>query len=507
VTSITTSRKRNSIVELSRNAISHPQMMDFSPAIPMRDSPAKTDPLNPLCEMGILSALFSHHRCTMSSPQQVDTIINAQWILPIVPRGKVYRDCSLVVDQGRIVAIHPTSDLDHTYRGRQTIDLPHHVLMPGLVNAHGHAAMSLLRGQADDLPLMTWLQQHIWPLENRWVDEAFVQDGTQLALLEMLKTGTTCFADMYFFPEVAATAAHQAGLRAQVCFPVFDFPSAWGRDADDYLHKGLELHDSYRSHERIRVGFGPHAPYTVSDAPLKRIAVLAEELQAPVHIHVHETAGEVAEALSTHGVRPLRRLLELGLLSPLTQCVHMTQVDDQDLEDLSSSGASVIHCPESNLKLASGLCPVQRLLDAGVTVGLGTDGAASNNDLDMFGELATAALVGKLAAADASALEAHTALELATLGGASALGLDSIIGSLEPGKSADVIAVDLSDSSALPLYDVASHLVYNNRRSRVTHSWVAGRLLLADGRALTLDEEEIRNHSHRWQSRIQGDSP
>jgi len=438
----------------------------------------------------------------MSLLQQVDTIINAKWILPIVPRGKVFQDCSLVLHQGRIVAIHPTDELAQVYSSNNILNLAHHVLMPGLVNAHGHGAMSLLRGYADDTALTNWLEDHIWPVENQWLDETFVHDGTQLALAEMLKTGTTCFSDMYFFPEVTATAVHHAGLRAQLCFPVLDFPNAWARDADDHIHKGLALHDSYRSHERIRIGFGPHSPYTLDDTPLKRIAVLAEELQAPIQIHLHETAGEVADALQATSTRPLRRLLELGVLSPLTQCVHMTQVNEQDLQDLQQSGAGVIHCPESNLKLASGLCPVQRLLNAGIPVGLGTDGAGSNNDLDMFGELTTAALLGKLAAGDAAALGAHTTLELATLGGARIMGLDSMIGSLEPGKAADLIAVDLSDLTALPLFDLTSHLVYNNRRSPVTHSWVAGRPLLVDGQLTSLNEADIRGRAQYWQSRI-----
>ncbi len=437
----------------------------------------------------------------MPQPQQVDSILHAKWILPIVPRGKVFQDCSLVLHQGRVVTIHPTADLAQTYVARQNLHLPHHVLMPGLVNAHGHAPMTLLRGYADDQPLAPWLENHIWPAEKRLLSEEWVHDGTQLALAEMLKTGTTCFADMYFFPEVTAAAVHHAGLRAQLTFPILDFSTAWAKDADGYIHKGLQLRDDYRSHERIRIGFGPHATYTLSDAPLRRIAVLAEELQAPIQIHLHETADEVAQAIATSGIRPIHRLLDLGVLSPLAQCVHMTQVNEQDLLDLQQSGASVIHCAESNLKLASGICPVQYLLDGGVPVGLGTDGAASNNDLDMFGELTTAALIGKVAAGNAAALSAVTALELATLGSARALGLDATIGSLEPGKAADVIAVALDDLTALPMYDLASQLVYNNRRCRVSHSWVAGRLLLEDGRCTTLNEAEIRERALHWQYR------
>lgn len=438
----------------------------------------------------------------MSLPKAVDCIVSAKWVLPIVPAGKLFQDCSLVINQGCIDAIRPTDRVLQDYAPRQHIQLQHHVLMPGLINAHTHAAMTLLRGYADDMPLMRWLKDHIWPVEKRWVDADFVHDGTQLALAEMLRTGTTCFSDMYFFPETAAAAVHQAGMRAQITFPVLDFATNWATEADDYIHKGLMLRDDYRSHPRIRIGFGPHAGYTVSDAPLKRIAVLAEELQAPVQIHLHETAAEVIQAVDATGVRPIDRLLDLGVLTPLTQCVHMTQLSDGDLDVLQQSGASVIHCPESNLKLASGICPVQRLLDRGITVALGTDGAASNNDLDMFGEITSAALLGKIAAHDAAALPAWQVLHMATLGGAKALGLDAQIGSLEPGKAADMIAVKLDEMDTAPLYDLASHLVYSNRHSRVTHVWVDGKNLMQDGRLTTLNPAELRSRALRWQDRI-----
>lgn len=438
----------------------------------------------------------------MTQPKPVDYVISAKWILPIIPAGAVFRDCCLIVHQGRIEAIRPTEDVGQAFAADVFISLSDHVLMPGLVNAHGHAAMSLLRGYADDLPLSTWLQDHIWPTESQWVDEHFVRDGAQLALAEMVLSGTTCFSDMYYFPEVTAAAAHQAGVRAQITFPILDFPTVWATDADDYIHKGLKLHDHYRSSDRIHIGFGPHAPYTVSDAPLKRIAMLAHELQAPIHIHLHETEQEVQQSLADYGVRPIERLANLGVLSPLTQCVHMTQVSDGDIELLQSTGASVVHCPESNLKLANGVCPVQQLLTADVTVGLGTDGGASNNDLDMFGELATAALIGKLAAKDAAAVSAQTALHMATLGSAKALGMDSEIGSLEVGKAADIIAVAVDHVSANPIYNIMSHLVYNNRRLNVTHAWVAGRALLQDGRLVTLNEREIMQRVKQWQQRL-----
>lgn len=451
---------------------------------------------------GILPTKVMYPENFMSSVRQVETIISAPWMIPIEPAERVFKDCSVVIDRGRIVAVVPTEGLHQRYTSANHIQLPKHVIMPGFVNAHGHGAMSLLRGFADDKPLHTWLNEHIWPAEGRWVSEQFVRDGTELAVAEMLKTGTTCYSDMYFYPEAAAKVSQTSGLRAQITFPILDFPTAWASEADEYIHKGLALHDDYRSFERISIGFGPHAPYTVSDEPLRRVATLANELQAPIHIHLHETADEVTQAVKEQGKRPIQRLYELGVLTPYSQCVHMTQVNDDDLDLLQKTGASVIHCPESNLKLASGLCPVQWLLDNGVVVGLGTDGAASNNDLDMLGELATAALVGKHAAADATAISAHTALTMATLGSARALGLDADIGSIAAGKAADIIALELDDISFYPSYDLASQLVYNNRKARVTHSWVAGKSLLRDGLLTTLNEKDIRAKALDWQQRM-----
>lgn len=438
----------------------------------------------------------------MPFAKPVDTIISARWIIPIEPAGTVFEDCSVVIDRGAIIAVVPTVSIEQRFSADNHVHLPKHVVMPGFVNAHGHAAMTLLRGYADDKPLHTWLNDHIWPAESQWVSEDFVRDGTELAVAEMLQTGTTCFGDMYFYPEASAKVCHLSGIRAQITFPILDFPTPWANDADEYIHKGLKLHDDYRSHERVDTGFGPHAPYTVSDEPLQRVAVLADELQAPIHIHLHETAAEVEQAIKDTGRRPIQRLHDLGVLTPYTQCVHMTQVNEDDLALLQQSGASVIHCPESNLKLASGLCPVQWLMDNDVVVGLGTDGTASNNDLDMLGELATAALIGKFAASDASALDAHSTLRMATLGSACALGLDRTIGSLAAGKAADVIAIELDDISFYPNYDVASQLVYNNRKARVTHVWVAGKVLLRDALLTTLNEKDIRVKARAWQQRL-----
>lgn len=438
----------------------------------------------------------------MNKPADVELILSPSWIIPVVPRDRVYEDCSLVIDSGKIVEICPSGELDSRYRAKQHIILNGKALMPGLINAHGHLAMSLLRGYADDKPLMTWLEQHIWPAEQRWVDEEFVSDGAQLAIAEMLSSGTTCFSDMYFFPEATARAAFDSGIRAHVYFPILDFPTAWAKDSDEYLSKGLSLHDDYRTHELVTIGFGPHAPYTVSDAPLKKIATYAEELQAPVQIHLHETAFEVESALESTQKRPSQRLADLGLLSPLTQCVHMTQVTDEDIDILKNSGAHVVHCPESNLKLASGLCPVQKLLDNNINVCLGTDGAASNNDLDMFGELKTAALIGKICDGDASAVGAMTALELATINGAKALGIEDKIGSLEAGKQADVIAIDLSAIQHTPMHNPISQIAYTHVGDKVSDVWVKGRQLKSDGKLTALNTEALQEKAKHWKDKL-----
>ncbi len=442
---------------------------------------------------------------TPASIPTVDLIINARWIIPIIPQDRVLEGCALVVNKGNILALLPQNEAAKRFDAKQTLDLSDHLLMPGLVNAHGHTAMSLLRGYADDQPLHTWLNEHIWPVEGRWVSEDFVRDGTELALAEMIRSGTTCFSDMYFYPEQAAQASLDARIRCQLAFPLLDFPTAWGTGPDDYMHKGLALHDNFRSNPLINIAFGPHAPYTVSDAPLRKIAVLSQEMDMPVHIHLHETTQEVVESLEKFGVRPSQRLMALDLLSPLTQCVHMTQIDATDIQLLQRTGAHVIHCPESNLKLASGFCPVEQLNQAGVNVAIGTDGAASNNDLDLFSELRTAALLAKTVAQDAAALNAHAALRMATINGAKALCMDDRIGSLEVGKSADIIALDLSELEMQPIYNPASQLVYTHAGQRVTHAWVEGRALLLDRQLQTLNEREIASKARWWRKQIAGD--
>ncbi|MDR0256988.1 MAG: TRZ/ATZ family hydrolase [Stenotrophomonas maltophilia] len=436
-------------------------------------------------------------------PAPLDLLLLPTWLVPVEPAGVVLKEHALGIHDGRIVFIGPRSETDR-FAASEVRELPGCLLAPGLVNAHGHAAMTLFRGMADDLPLMTWLQEHIWPAEGRWVDEDFVRDGTNLAIAEQLKGGITCFSDMYFYPKIASERVHDSGIRAQIAVPLLDFPIPGARTFDEGLHVAVELFGDLRHHPRISVALGPHAPYTVNDENLEKVRVVADELDAPVHMHIHETASEVRDAVEQRGERPLQRLARIGLLGPRLQAVHMTQVSDDDLALLVESNTSVVHCPESNLKLASGFCPVERLWQAGVNVAVGTDGAASNNDLDLLGETRTAALLAKAVAGSASALDAHRALRMATLNGARALGLEDITGSLEIGKAADLVAFDLSGLAQQPIYDPVSQLIYASGRDCVKHVWVAGKALLDERRLTRLDEQALHASAVAWGQRIAG---
>ncbi|MTW20015.1 TRZ/ATZ family hydrolase [Allochromatium palmeri] len=431
-----------------------------------------------------------------------ELLIHAEWILTVDPENRQLTDHAIAIADGRIQAILPYAEARRTIQAEQTVELPGHVLIPGLVNAHTHAAMSLLRGLADDLPLMTWLHEHIWPTEGRWVDASFVADGTRLAVLEMLRGGVTCYNDMYFHPEVTAQVTAEAGMRAVIGMIVVDFPTGYAASSDEYIAKGLALHERYRDHPLIRVAWAPHAPYSVSDEPLQRVATLADELGVPIHIHLHETRDEVENAVNAHGERPFARLDRLGLIGPSLASVHMTQLEDAEIARLAETGASVVHCPESNLKLASGFCPVARLLEAGVNVALGTDGAASNNDLNLLGEMRTAALLGKGVSGSASAVPATEALRMATINGARALGLDSEIGSIELGKSADLVALDLRDPHTQPLYHPVSQLVYAAGRHQVRQVWIQGQQVIRDGAPTTLHLAEVLSEAQVWGARI-----
>lgn len=429
-----------------------------------------------------------------------DLRIDARWVLPMSEGTGVLENHTVLVTDGKVSGLCPTSEC--TEEAGETLRLTEHAVLPGYINAHGHAAMALFRGMADDLPLMTWLEQHIWPAEGQWVSSGFVYDGTQLAIAEMLRCGTTTFADMYFYSGDSIQASLDAGMRTVSFTPVLDFPTNFAQNADEYIRKTMDVHAKYRHQALAHIGIGPHAPYTVSDEPLKEIATIANQTGMPVQIHLHETAFEVAQSIEQRGQRPTERLAELGFLNEGVSCVHMTQIDDTDIGILQQTGASVVHCPESNLKLASGFCPVQKLMDARVTVAIGTDGAASNNDLNIQGELKTAAMLAKAVAGDAAALPAMTALKAATIGGAKALRIDEFTGSIEVGKAADLQAVRMNNLPQLPLYDAASQLVYTDSSRMTEYTWVAGKALLKAGQLSTLNEDQLIARAVQWQQKI-----
>jgi 5-methylthioadenosine/S-adenosylhomocysteine deaminase len=362
--------------------------------------------------------------------------------------------------------------------------------------------MTLLRGLADDLPLMVWLREHIWPAEARMIGPEFVRDGVELAIAEMLRGGTTTCNENYFFPDVAAATYKRHGFRARVGLPVIEFPTAWAQSRDAYFDRALAVHDAWRGDPLVATAFAPHAPYTVSDASFDRIRMLADQLDIPVHLHLHETAQEIEDSRREHGLRPLQRLQRLSLVNDRLIAVHMTQLSDAEIALCAESGVAVVHCPESNLKLASGFCPVEKLRRAGVTLAIGTDGCASNNDLDMLGEMRTAALLAKGVAGDASAFDAASALHAATLGGARAMGLDDRIGSIEAGKCADFAAVRLDALETQPLYHVISQLVYAAARAQVSDVWVDGRRLLAQRELTAIDVPALREKTRAWRERI-----
>ncbi|CAI8972653.1 TRZ/ATZ family hydrolase [Methylocaldum szegediense] len=431
----------------------------------------------------------------------IDTLLKARWIIPVEPERIVLNDHALAIHGGRIVDILPIAEAEAKYQAASQESFDRHALIPGFVNAHTHAAMSLLRGVADDRPLMEWLVDHIWPLEQKWVGEAFVRDGTDLAMAEMIRGGVTCFNDMYFFPEVTARQVARCGMRAVVGMILIDFPSAWASGPEEYLSKGLALHDELRHNPLVSVAFAPHAPYSVSDEPLLKVRTLAAELDRPIHMHLHETRDEIDQSRQRYGMRPMKWLQQLDFLGPSFVAVHMTQLEDDEIARFAESGGSVVHCPESNLKLASGFCPVAKLIKAGINVAIGTDGAASNNDLDLMGEMRSAALLSKAVANDAAAVPAHTALRMATLNGARALGLESDIGSLEVGKYADITAIRLDELETQPLYDPISNVVYAAGRHQVTDVWVGGRRLLKNRELITLDIDEILQKAAAWREK------
>lgn len=428
-------------------------------------------------------------------------IVEAGWLITMNEHLQVLRHSSLVVEDGRITACLPWADALTRYPDLAVHDRRTGILMPGLINAHTHLAMSLLRGFADDKPLKEWLEQHIWPAEAAHMSPEFVRDGTELALAECLLCGVTTVNDMYFFPDVTAAACRAAGMRAMAGLLILDFPTAWAKSPDEYFRRALALHDRLIDDPLVNTAFAPHAPYTVSQASLERIAILSAELDIPVHMHVHETVDEVHDFEQTHGVRPIVRLDEIGLLNTSLLAVHLTQLTEQEIARLAETGVQAIHCPESNLKLASGISPVSAMLEAGVNIAVGTDGAASNNDLDLLAELRTAAFLAKMSSHNAATLPAARALRMVTIDAARALGMDDQIGSLEPGKAADCIVFE-PDLGMLPIYDVMAQLVYTQSSHTITDVWVAGQHLLKERQLLTLDADKLRYNAQKWSIRL-----
>jgi 5-methylthioadenosine/S-adenosylhomocysteine deaminase len=434
--------------------------------------------------------------------QPVDLMIEARWVVPVEPHAVVLENHAVVVQDDRIVALLPIADARAAYAPRERVELTGHALIPGLINSHTHNPMTLLRGLADDLPLMVWLQQHIWPAEAKVMGPEFVRDGVELAVAEMLRGGTTCANENYFFPDVIGATYRRMGFRAVVGLPVIKFPTAWAKSQDEYFERAAEVHDSFLGDGLISTAFAPHAPYTVSDESFERIRVLSDQLDIPVHLHTHETAHEVEDEKAKSGLRPFQRLQKLGLVNDRLIAVHMTQLTDSEIAACAAAGVSVVHCPESNLKLASGFCPAEKLRLAGVNVALGTDGCASNNDLDMFGEMRTAALLAKAVAGDAAAFDAAFALRAATLNGAKALGLEAKIGSIEVGKQADFAAVRLDELETHPMFHVISQLVYAASRHQVSDVWIAGKRKLAARGLIGVDTASILDKTRAWRERI-----
>ena len=438
----------------------------------------------------------------MTHAESIDLLIEAGWVVPVVPHGVILEDHAVAVSAGTIVAVLPIAEARTRFHARQVVSRPDAALIPGFVNAHTHNPMTLLRGVADDLPLKVWLQQHIWPIEGAVIGPEFVADGVELAIAEMLRGGTTSCNENYFFPDVQAATYKRHGFRARIGLPVIDFPTAWASSDDEYFDRAGEVHDQWRDDALVATAFAPHAPYTVNDANFERVRLLSDQLDIPVHLHLHETAQEVQQSLEQHGQRPIARIDRLGLFNDRLIAVHMTQLTEAEIHLCAERGVSVVHCPESNLKLASGFCPACALDRAGVNLAIGTDGCASNNDLDMVGETRTAALLAKAVAQDAAALDAFTALRAATLGGAKAIGFDHLVGSIEPGKQADLACIDLSALETQPLHHVVSQLVYAAGRHQVRDVWIAGVRKLEDARLVDIDAGALVAKAREWRQRI-----
>lgn len=432
--------------------------------------------------------------------------LEAKWLIPLNksanPNNRALKDTAIIIENQIITDILPIAASRNKYPELARKILNHHVIMPGLINAHTHSPMNLLKGYADDLPLMTWLNDHIWPIEHHFFSSEFAYEGAILAICEMLKGGVTCFNDMYFYSNDIARAAAELGIRACIGTHVFDPPSPWADNTDDYLARCQEVISEYKNNSLITPIVCPHAPYTVSDESFKKVMSFSEKNNLSIGCHIHETNDEIQQSLEQYKMRPIERLHKLGLLDHNLHAIHMTQLNVDEIELVAKKNVSVVHCPESNLKLASGFCPVKELLEYNINLAIGTDGAASNNDLDMLSEIRTAALVAKTTAMDPTTLPDYQALECATINGAKAVNLQDRIGSLEIGKQADLIAIDLSDYGSQPVYNPLSSIVYTATRQQVSDVWVNGMQKVADKKLIAFDNSKIQKIIDKWSDKI-----
>lgn len=434
--------------------------------------------------------------------ENIDQLLHAKWIITCEENNRVLHDHALAIKDKKIHAILPSHEAQQKYQAQSEAHYASHAIMPGFINSHTHIPMNVFRGLADDLELMDWLNNYIWPAEGKWVSEELVYDASLLAIAEMIRGGTVCFNDMYFFLGATARATELSGLRAHIGMTVIGVPTAWAKTPDEYFAKAIDFYEQYKDHPRITPTLAPHSTYTVSIDELIKVKSLAEKYKLKTNIHLQEAPSEMAFVQQKYAKRPLQVLEEIGLVSKDLIAVHMTQISEDDFATLQKYRPSIVHCPESNMKLVSGFCPVQKLMDAGINVALGTDGAASNNDLDMIGEMRSAAFLGKVTANDPKAVAADQVIKMATINGAKALGIDHLCGSLVAGKAADFIAIDLSQLETQPLYHPVSQIVYAASRQQVSDVWVAGKQLLKDRKLLTLDEKELLEKAQLWRKRI-----
>jgi 5-methylthioadenosine/S-adenosylhomocysteine deaminase len=418
---------------------------------------------------------------------QATQLLLPRWLIPMTPGCPVLEGHALVIEGERIAAVLPRDEALSRYASAQRVELPEHVLIPGLINAHTHSAMSLLRGVADDLALMDWLNNHIWPLERQWVSEDWTYQGSLLSAAEALRGGVTYLNDMYFFPTAMARAAIDSGIRAGVSINVIDFPTGYASGPDDYIAKGLAAYEQFKGEALLDWTSAPHAPYTVSDETFVKLRELSLKHDLQVHCHIHETQDEIEGSLKQYGLRPLARLHKLGLLDERMIAVHMVHLSDEEIALIAQQGVHLVHNPSSNLKLASGVAPLKALEAAGVNTILGTDGAASNNRQDMFTEIRAAALLAKGVTGDPLTVSARTALEMATVRAAKAMGRGADLGTLEAGKLADVVAVSLGALECQPVYHADAQLVYVAGREHVSDTWVGGRQLLKNRTLTSID--------------------